>query len=247
MVGDHELAITEFSTREYNHYPLTVAAMPGRELGLRVEYDTEVFDAASIEALIERLQRVLVAMTADPARRLSSIDVLDAGEHARLDEVGNRAVLTRPAPAGGVDSGVVRRAGGPRAGGGGGESATGRSWTYRELDEAANRLAHLLAGHGVGPGERVAVLCAALGARRSWRSWRCSRPGRPMCRSTRRIPDARIGFVLADAAPIAALTTAGLADGWTGMTWWSSISTTPPSTASPAPRCRRRRRRTSRI
>ncbi len=40
--------------------------MPGRELGLRVEYDTDVFDAASIEALIERLQRVLVAMTADP-------------------------------------------------------------------------------------------------------------------------------------------------------------------------------------
>ena len=87
LAGEHELAITEFSTREYNHYPLTVAAAPGRELGLRVEYDTEVFDAAGIEALIERLERVLVAMTADPARRLSSIDVLDEGEHARLDEV----------------------------------------------------------------------------------------------------------------------------------------------------------------
>ena len=98
MSGDHELAITEFTSREYNHYPLTVQAMPGRELGLRVEYDTDVFDAASIEALIERLERVLVAMTADPARRLSSMDVLDAGEHARLDEWGNRAVLTQPAP-----------------------------------------------------------------------------------------------------------------------------------------------------
>ena len=38
-------------------------------------------------------------MTADPARRLSSMDLLDAGEHARLDEVGNRAVLTQPATA----------------------------------------------------------------------------------------------------------------------------------------------------
>ena len=121
LSGDHELAITEFTSREYNHYPLTVQATPGHELGLRVEFDTDVFDAASIEALIERLQRVLVAMTADPTRRLSSIDVLDAGEHARLDEIGNRAVLTAPHRDAGVDSGVVRRAGGPHPGGGGGD------------------------------------------------------------------------------------------------------------------------------
>ena len=75
---------------------------------------------ASIEALIERLQRVLVAMTADPTQRLSSIDVLDADEHARLDEIGNRAVLTQPATAG-VDSGAVRRAGGAHTRGGGGD------------------------------------------------------------------------------------------------------------------------------
>ena len=93
------MAITEFTIRESNHYPLTVEALPGRELGLRVEFDTDVFDAASIEALIERLQRVLVAMTADPTRRLSSMDVLDEAEHARLDGWGNRAVLTRPAAA----------------------------------------------------------------------------------------------------------------------------------------------------
>ena len=64
-----------------------------------VEFRTDVFDTASIETLIERLQRVLVAMTTDPTQRLSSMDVLDAGEHARLDEIGNRAVLTQPATA----------------------------------------------------------------------------------------------------------------------------------------------------
>ena len=67
-------------------------------IGGAVEFRTDVFDAASIQTLIERLQRVLVAMTTDPARRLSSIDVLDVAERARLDEVGNRAVLTWPAP-----------------------------------------------------------------------------------------------------------------------------------------------------
>src|SRR4029077_6285173 len=39
-------------------------------IGGAVEFRTDVFDADSIETLIERLRRVLVAMTADPARRL---------------------------------------------------------------------------------------------------------------------------------------------------------------------------------
>src|SRR5262249_28271340 len=45
-----------------------------------VEFRTDVFDADSIQALIERLERVVVAVTADPGRRLSAVDVLDEGE-----------------------------------------------------------------------------------------------------------------------------------------------------------------------
>ncbi|EUA56869.1 linear gramicidin synthetase subunit D domain protein [Mycobacterium xenopi 4042] len=59
-----------------------------------VEFRTDVFDAASIQMLIGRLQRVVVAMTADPRRVLSSVEVVDAAELARLGEVGNRVVLT---------------------------------------------------------------------------------------------------------------------------------------------------------
>ena len=50
-------------------------------------------------------------MTAGAGRRLLSIDLLDGDEHAQLEGWGNRAVLTQPATDG-VDSGVVRRAGG---------------------------------------------------------------------------------------------------------------------------------------
>ncbi|HZE17047.1 MAG TPA: condensation domain-containing protein, partial [Mycobacterium sp.] len=132
LSGDHELAISDFTSREYNHYPLTVAALPGRELGLRVEFDTDVFDAASIQALIERLRRVLVAMTTDPTRRLSSMDLLDEAEHARLDEIGNRAVLTRPVT--GVSVPVLFAAQVARAPDAVALVCEGRSMTYRELD-----------------------------------------------------------------------------------------------------------------
>ena len=210
LLGVHELAITEFTSRESNHYPLTVVALPGHELGLRVEFDTDVFDAASIEALIERLQRVLVAMTADPTRRLSSMDVLDDGEHARLDEWGNRAVLTQPATAP-VSIPVLFAAQVARTPEAVALSCGGRSWTYRELDEAANRLAHLLAGQGVGPGECVALLLsrsaeaivAILAVLKTGAAYLPIDPA---------LPAARIEFMVADAAPIAAITTTGLAD-----------------------------------
>ena len=210
LVGVHELAITEFSSREYNHYPLTVVAAPGRELGLRVEFDTDVFDADGIEALIERLQQVLVVMTADPTRRLSSMDLLDAGEHARLDGWGNRAVLTQP-PSTSVSIPALFAAQVARAPEAVAISCGERSWTYRGLDEAANRLAHLLAGQGVGPGQCVALLCsrsaqaivAILAVLKTGAAYLPIDPAHPA---------ARIGFMLDDAAPIAAITTTGLAD-----------------------------------
>ena len=37
-------------------------------------------------------------------------------------------------------------------------SAGKRSWTYREVEQAADRLAHLLAREGVDLGQRVALL-----------------------------------------------------------------------------------------
>ena len=104
-------------------------------IGGAVEFRTDVFDAASIEALIERLGRVLVAMTADPTRRLSSIDLLDDGEHARLDEIGNRAVLTQPAPTP-VSIPVLFAAQVARTPEAVAMICEGRSWTYRELEEA---------------------------------------------------------------------------------------------------------------
>ena len=54
------------------------------------------------------------------------------------------------------------------------------------------------------------------------------------------LPAARIGFMVADAAPVAAVTTAGLADRLHGCDLRSSMSTIPASTASPARHCRRR-------
>ena len=140
-------------------------------IGGAVEFRTDVFDAASIETLIERWRRVVVAVTADPGRPLSSIDLLDAGEQARLDGWGNRAVLTRPATASvsipvlfaaqeaRTPEAVAISCGGPR----GPTASSMRPPTgWRTCWPARGRA-------------RVGVwrCCLNVRPRRSWRFWRC--------------------------------------------------------------------------
>ncbi|KUI06088.1 non-ribosomal peptide synthetase [Mycobacterium sp. IS-3022] len=202
------LSISEFASREFNHYPLAVQVIPGNELGLRVEFDTDVFDAQAVETLIERFERVLSAMTADPTRRLSSIDVLEESEHARLAEWGNQAVLNEPAPKS-VSIPAMFAAQAARCPDATALTFDGRSLTYRQLDEAANRMARLLAGHGARPGERVALLLprsveaivSILAVLKTGAAYLPIDPAHP---------EARISFMLEDAAPIAAVTTTDL-------------------------------------
>ena len=177
-------------------------------------------------------------MTADPDPAALVDRSAREPEHARLDEVGNRAVLTRPV----ARRGRFRRcspqqvARTPQA-----VAVTfdGRSMTYRELEEAANRLAHLLAGHGAGPGECVALLftrsaqaiVAILAVLKTGAAYLPIDPA---------LPAARIGFMLADAAPIAAITTTELADRLDGYDLLvidvnDPAVDTQPSTALPAP------------
>ena len=119
-------------------------------------------------------------------------------------------------------------------------SAGERSWTYREVEQAANRLAHLLAREGVRPGQQVALLLpraaeAIVAMLAVLKTGAAYVPIDPV------VPEARSAFVLTDAAPIAAITTAELAvRGWTGTTCWSSMSLTPLSTPSRAPHFPRR-------
>ncbi|WP_157561333.1 amino acid adenylation domain-containing protein, partial [Mycobacterium sp. E802] len=149
-------------------------------------------------------------MTADLSRRLSSMDFLDEDEHTRLDGWGNRAVLTELAPVS-ESIPVLFAAQVARAPEAVAASFEGRSVTYRELDEDSDRLAHRLAGCGAGPGQRVALLFprgleAIVSILAVLKTGAAYLPIDPMH------PDARVEFVLDDAAPVIGVTTAGLAD-----------------------------------
>lgn len=153
-------------------------------------------------------------MVGDPTRRLLSIDLLDDDEHDRLDDWGNRSALTRPAaqqktiPQ--LFSAQVTRTPTAHA-----LVCGERVFTYRELDEATDRLAMRLTRSGSGPGQCVALLLprsaeaiiAILAVLKSGAAYL------PMDTAH---PDARLRFMLHDAKPVAAVTTSALHTRLTG-------------------------------
>ena len=201
------LSVAEVRSREFNHYPLAAVASPGDAISLKFEYDTHVFDAGSVDALLARMERVLVAMTAAPDSPLSTLELLDRTELARVDSWGNRAALARPARSVSIPALFAERvAAAPEA-----VAVTfeGRSLTYRELDDASDRLARNLVEHGAGPGTTVALMFPRC-AEAIVSMLATLKTGAAYLGVDPTIPAERFEFMIADAAPVAAVTTAAL-------------------------------------
>ena len=139
---------------EAPHYRLTVTAGFGHETRLRLLYDRRRIDDAAAGRLLGHLRTLLEAIpdfAAAPLRDLPMLTPVErqqvvydwnatAGEYPRgqrLDRLIEAQVDRTPAAVA-----VIYE---------------GQAWSYRDLDERANRLSHHLRGLGAGPGSLVGV------------------------------------------------------------------------------------------
>ncbi|MFB6977276.1 amino acid adenylation domain-containing protein [Streptomyces scopuliridis] len=185
----------------------------GRPAGMTglVEYSDDLFDPGTVTRMADRLLRLLDAVCADPDQPITRLDVLSPAErHEVLNDFNATArdmpratiaeLLGRQAAA--TPSSVAIR-------------YDGTELTYAQLDAEANRLAHLLAGKGIGPEDIVAValprtprLVAALLA--------VGKAGAAYLPVDPAYPADRISFMLADSRPATLLTERPAADGLPG-------------------------------
>ncbi|QTI87532.1 non-ribosomal peptide synthetase [Streptomyces sp. AgN23] len=154
LAAAHGLALRELNGVETTNYPLSLVVYPGAELALRLGYDPALFDTATARRLAEYLTVLLTAMADGPDRAPARLPMLTSvRRHQVLKEWNDTAVPLPETTVAGLFADRVRSA--PDATALDGEAGP---VSYRELDARANRLAHRLTGHGVGPERPVAVL-----------------------------------------------------------------------------------------
>ncbi|WP_018223627.1 non-ribosomal peptide synthetase [Salinispora pacifica] len=182
---------------------LTVEDRPAGLRG-RITYRTDLYDEIRIRHLAQRYLTLLTAALDRPGTPVGELPLLDPAERERILRDGNDTELPLPDVAGvgelldrfpPADPDAVAVAG------------PDGSLRHHDLTARANRLAHLLRAHGVGPDVAVGLcvgrgteLVAALLA--VWRAGGGYLPLDPT------LPPARLAGMLADAAPPVLLTDA---------------------------------------
>ncbi|MET0398243.1 MAG: non-ribosomal peptide synthase/polyketide synthase, partial [Longimicrobiaceae bacterium] len=136
-------------------FDLTLVMTGGAErLGGIVSFRTDLFDARTVERMLDRLRALLEAVAADPERRPAEVELLDAGERRRL-LVEYNAPGDVPAPTRTVHELFAEQA--ARTPDAPALRFSGAVTTYAELDRRSAALARELAARGVGPDARVGL------------------------------------------------------------------------------------------
>ncbi|WP_156744688.1 non-ribosomal peptide synthetase, partial [Mycobacterium sp. E2238] len=140
----------------FNQLPLSFMIELDRANGglVEAEYLVEVLDHRLVEQLLRHYAVLLDSALADPDTALSACTLMDTDDAEWLRWASTGAEFDTPAST--LPALVTRRAAlSPDAVA---VVYEGREYTYREVDEESNRLAHWLIEQGIGTEDRVAVL-----------------------------------------------------------------------------------------
>ncbi|MEM6797854.1 MAG: condensation domain-containing protein, partial [Acidobacteriota bacterium] len=125
-----------------------------RRSRLAFNYSTSLFERRTVELLARRFEVLLEGIAAEPDRAVSALPVLAPGEAETLMRTWNETSTPAEEELCIHQLFEAQVAASPDR-----EALVfeDRSLTFAELDAAANRIAHLLAGRRSGPGHRVGV------------------------------------------------------------------------------------------
>ncbi len=145
----------EFQLIEHANYPLSLVGYGGRELLLKLSYDRQRFDEATIAQLLGHLRTLLLGFAGNPSQKLRDIVLLTPVEQHQLLVEWNRTTVDYPEQLC-VHQLFERQA--QQTPGATAVRSEDAELSYRELDVRANQLANYLRASGVGP-EKAVPIC----------------------------------------------------------------------------------------
>ncbi|VVP79795.1 D-alanine--poly(phosphoribitol) ligase subunit 1 [Pseudomonas fluorescens] len=150
------LVFSGISSVVRTNYPLTLAVNLGQTLSLHYSYACAHYDAATIGQVNRHLLNLLLQIVDAPARtRVSELELLDAAEREQQVLTWNAVPSIDHAGDGAVHALIERQA--RQTPDACAVVFAGERLSYHELNQQANRLAHLLVAEGVGPDVRVGI------------------------------------------------------------------------------------------
>ena len=167
----------------------------------RVEYNTDLFDRATIQRMLEHYQVLLEAAVADPAQKVSALPLLRPEEREQLITGWNATKFDYPRRlclhqlfeqhAARTPSAIACE-------------YEDQQLSYGELNARANQVAHFLQSLGIGPGQRVgifverslAMMVGLLGIQKSGAAYVPLDPSYPQERIRLTLDDAQVPVLL---------------------------------------------------
>ncbi|MGO1054910.1 non-ribosomal peptide synthase/polyketide synthase [Crossiella sp. CA198] len=148
------LTMAESRDEEPTNYPVSVVVSPGAELSFALDYDPDLFDADTVQAMADRLALLLTGIARDPEHTPAQLSLLTDAERHRVLETWN--ATAHPLPTGSL--GELFTAQATRTPQAIALAFDGGQYSYADLEARANRLAHRLIALGVRPEQPVALL-----------------------------------------------------------------------------------------
>ncbi|WP_269584125.1 non-ribosomal peptide synthetase [Roseibium sp. Sym1] len=214
--GETGLRIDGLEVHDRTHYPASLMVVPGDQLMLRLDCREDRIGSELGRSLLEQLCHLLEQMALQPDAALGSLATLGPAQTQAVQERWNDTRHALP------EGDLVELISATAARHGEREAVVSgeERLSYRQLEERANRLAHVLLRHGIGAEDRVAIalprsadmVVALLAVLKTGGAYLPLDPD---------YPPARIAMMLEDAAPKLVITTektkAALKDGLHGL------------------------------
>ncbi|MEG3939647.1 amino acid adenylation domain-containing protein [Microcoleus sp. S36b_A3] len=195
------LKVENIRSLETTNYPLTVMAMPGAALTLKIIFDRSCFEDSAIARMLGHLQTLLEGMAANPHQKLSNLSLLSATEQQQLLVKWNDTQADYPKNASIHELFAAQTERTPDAVA---AICENEQLTYRELNAKANQIAHYLQSLGVKPEVLVGIclerslsmLVAILGILKVGAAYVPLDPAYPQERRSFMLADAKVPVLL---------------------------------------------------